>query len=474
MFTTKDQDNDDYGKNCAAYVGGNGGWWYGICSDANLNGPYRAGPVNNLTALYWATWPSNLYSLKKSTMMIKDILKDHKQFFFYNKYAYFTNFYFANSLPTNKDLYSSKKINIWRIEKFCLKYCGRICLSCSGVESVGECSDVEICADDEFCVSGNSGSVFGKRLTGHHILCHNCCNNTNVCNIRSLCGSDTCSSHQTKDSKLPRECDDLSNVTTGINTIYPDGINPVQVYCIVANNEKWTLMKYLLFTTNCGRTCLSCSGVVSVRECTELEVCGNDEFCLSAKSGLVFGKRGAGHHLVCQTCCNGTDICNIKSSCESEGSCITSPSNVTKGNYYIHQISSSTGHKLSIYLEDFTEHFVYANFSLFDLGNQHRKYQLTIDKFAGSSGISDYLTGAHNTNMFSTKDQDNDNYGNNCAETHSKGGWWYGSCLNVNLNGPYMAGPVHNKSAMYWYGWPSSYYSLKKSTMMIKRISERP
>lgn len=88
--------------------------------------------------------------------------------------------------------------------------------------------------------------------------------------------------------------------------------------------------------------------------------------------------------------------------------------------------------------------------------------------------LGDWLTGQHNTNMFSTKDQDNDNYGNNCAETHSKGGWWYGSCLNANLNGPYMAGPVHNKSAMYWYGWPSSYYSLKKSTMMIKRISERP
>lgn len=87
--------------------------------------------------------------------------------------------------------------------------------------------------------------------------------------------------------------------------------------------------------------------------------------------------------------------------------------------------------------------------------------------------LGDYLTGAHNTNMFSTKDQDNDNYGNNCAQTNSKGGWWYGRCLNVNLNGPYMAGPVHNQSAMYWYGWPSNHYSLKKSTMMIKRISER-
>lgn len=43
------------------------------------------------------------------------------------------------------------------------------------------------------------------------------------------------------DSTLPRECDDLSYSSSGVYTIYPDGIYAVQVYCIIANNEKWTV-----------------------------------------------------------------------------------------------------------------------------------------------------------------------------------------------------------------------------------------
>lgn len=43
------------------------------------------------------------------------------------------------------------------------------------------------------------------------------------------------------DRSLPRECDDLSYSSSGVYTIYPDGINAVQVYCIMANNEMWTV-----------------------------------------------------------------------------------------------------------------------------------------------------------------------------------------------------------------------------------------
>lgn len=43
------------------------------------------------------------------------------------------------------------------------------------------------------------------------------------------------------DDKLPRECDDLAYGSSGVYTIYPDGINAVQVYCIMANNEIWTV-----------------------------------------------------------------------------------------------------------------------------------------------------------------------------------------------------------------------------------------
>lgn len=37
-FTTKDIDNDPFGKNCANYQ--KGGWWYNQCAHSNLNGRY--------------------------------------------------------------------------------------------------------------------------------------------------------------------------------------------------------------------------------------------------------------------------------------------------------------------------------------------------------------------------------------------------------------------------------------------------
>ncbi|CAG2197146.1 unnamed protein product [Mytilus edulis] len=166
----------------------------------------------------------------------------------------------------------------------CFVGCGRTCLSCSDVGSVHECSDVEVCADDEVCytnryttrdmvVSYDFGcsfhqfctSIIGKRRAGHHLVCQTCCNMTNICNIKSSCvngsecsSSSTCPSYTCPsytcpsstcpsptviqpDNTLPRECDDLSYSSSGVYTIYPDGINAVQVYCIMANNEMWTV-----------------------------------------------------------------------------------------------------------------------------------------------------------------------------------------------------------------------------------------
>lgn len=37
---------------------------------------------------------------------------------------------------------------------------------------------------------------------------------------------------------------------------------------------------------------------------------------------------------------------------------------------------------------------------------------------------------------FSTKDQDNDRWSDNCA-TLDKGGWWYSACEYCNLNAEY-------------------------------------
>ena len=42
----------------------------------------------------------------------------------------------------------------------------------------------------------------------------------------------------------------------------------------------------------------------------------------------------------------------------------------------------------------------------------------------------------HDNKKFSTFDQDNDNGKAHCASKFY-GGWWYGNCFNVNLNGDY-------------------------------------
>ncbi|CAG2188101.1 FCN [Mytilus edulis] len=213
---------------------------------------------------------------------------------------------------------------------------------------------------------------------------------------------------ESTDSNLPRECDDLNKTTTGVYTIYPDGIRPTEVYCVMANNEKWTVIQRRF------------NGFVDFYQDWN-----------SYKSG--FGSAAGEYWL---------------------------------GNDNIHTISTTTGHKLSIYLEDFNGDFKYANYSYFQLGNEHRKYMLNLGTFSGTAGLGNELDRNNNT-PFTTKDHDND--GGNCGVRYH-GGWWYVGlvyvrCANTNLNGPYVAGQATNVSAMYWIGWPISYmyYSLKKN-----------
>lgn len=60
---------------------------------------------------------------------------------------------------------------------------------------------------------------------------------------------------------------------------------------------------------------------------------------------------------------------------------------ILEGNDYIHRISTSTSHKLSIYLEDFDGTFKYANYSLFLIGDEKEKYKLTLSGYTGDAGL---------------------------------------------------------------------------------------
>ena len=76
----------------------------------------------------------------------------------------------------------------------------------------------------------------------------------------------------------------------------------------------------------------------------------------------------------------------------------------------------------------------------------------------------------HRSQPFSTKDQDNDSHGSNCA-VHYKGAWWYHSCHDSNLNGLYHHG-AHSSGAdgVNWGAWKGHNYSAKRAEMKIRPV----
>ena len=67
MFSTRDADNDNSASDCAGML--NGGWWYGSCGDANLNGMYASEDRMRTNGINWYAWyrmdRDTGYSLKK-------------------------------------------------------------------------------------------------------------------------------------------------------------------------------------------------------------------------------------------------------------------------------------------------------------------------------------------------------------------------------------------------------------------------
>lgn len=76
-----------------------------------------------------------------------------------------------------------------------------------------------------------------------------------------------------------------------------------------------------------------------------------------------------------------------------------------------------------------------------------------------------------NNMMFSTKDQDNDKWSDNCAEVYQSG-WWHNECHCANPNGVYLAGN-NSISAVGIVYEPrrGDFYSLKSTHLMVRRIS---
>lgn len=107
------------------------------------------------------------------------------------------------------------------------------------------------------------------------------------------------------------------------------------------------------------------------------------------------------------------------------------------------------------------------------MGNELNSYRLFLGNYSGNVGKDALLY--HNNTVFSTKDKDNDNCLDKCAQLR-KGGYWYNCCTDSNLNGVYYRLGEHRKhmDGISWYGWHGANYSLKRVEMKIRPEAFKP
>ncbi|XP_031551597.1 uncharacterized protein LOC116288869 [Actinia tenebrosa] len=68
FFSTKDQDNDHWSKNCATLR--TGAWWYYACFHSNLNGKYLGNTIDG-KGIVWSKTKNNYLSFKRSEMKVR-------------------------------------------------------------------------------------------------------------------------------------------------------------------------------------------------------------------------------------------------------------------------------------------------------------------------------------------------------------------------------------------------------------------
>ena len=136
------------------------------------------------------------------------------------------------------------------------------------------------------------------------------------------------------------------------------------------------------------------------------------------------------------------------------------------GLHKINRLTARGNVSLRVDLEDFEGNERYATYSTFKVGNAVTKYTMFVSGYGGNAGDS---LSSHNRMKFSTKDQDNDRVGGNCAVSYS-GAWWYFHCHHSNLNGLYLIGSHKSyANGVNWYHFKRHHYSLKTTEMKVKR-----
>ncbi|CAC5388334.1 Fibrinogen-like protein A,Ryncolin-4,Ficolin-3,Ficolin-1-B,Ficolin-2,Ryncolin-1,Tenascin-R,Tenascin-X,Tenascin-N,Ryncolin-3,Tenascin,Techylectin-like protein,Fibrinogen C domain-containing protein 1,Ryncolin-2,Angiopoietin-related protein 6,Techylectin-5B,Angiopoietin-related protein 2,Angiopoietin-2,Microfibril-associated glycoprotein 4,Fibrinogen alpha chain,Ficolin-1-A,Ficolin-1,Fibrinogen C domain-containing protein 1-B,Angiopoietin-4 [Mytilus coruscus] len=136
------------------------------------------------------------------------------------------------------------------------------------------------------------------------------------------------------------------------------------------------------------------------------------------------------------------------------------------GNQRIHTLTAQGKSELRVDISDFNGNIAYAKYSTFSIGDASTNYKLTVTGYSGNAGDS---LRYHNGQDFTTKDKDNDPSSLNCAIIR-QGAWWYNTCDYCNLNGLYTEGGKTIEKGITWYYWKNLDYSMKSSSMMLRRL----
>ncbi|XP_062587318.1 techylectin-5B-like [Saccostrea cucullata] len=136
-----------------------------------------------------------------------------------------------------------------------------------------------------------------------------------------------------------------------------------------------------------------------------------------------------------------------------------------KGNDVIYELTKNKDQELRVELQRFNGDKAFAQYKTFYVRSEGSKYRLSVSGYSGTAG--DSLTSVHNGMKLSTKDQDNDSSGHNCA-TKYHGAWWYHSCHYSNLNGLYGQSGVFGGKYPVLYHWKRNEEALQKTMMMIR------
>lgn len=113
----------------------------------------------------------------------------------------------------------------------------------------------------------------------------------------------------------------------------------------------------------------------------------------------------------------------------------------------MHQMTKNGNYELRIDLIRSDGVQQYAKYGSFSIGPGTDYYRLSVSGYSGTA--TDQLS--YSTNMqFTTKENDRDPWGRNCAVDRI-GAWWYKECTFSNLNGVFGGGGGGGSKGIQWY-----------------------